>query len=164
LFSALAGCPSRVMRLIGTSIAMVLMFQGGAARRNTCDLLTAREPADTHGLVMPPRGARSEDAAVLIARIARGDREAFGRLYDALAGAVFGLIRRVLRDPGASGDVLQEVFWQVWREASRYDPGRASPEAWLLMRAKSRAIDRLAGVAEDRGLVERGGSLPSNGR
>ena len=92
---------------------------------------------------MEPTGDRSEDAAVLIARIARGDREAFSRLYDALAGAAFGLIRRVLRDPGASEEVLQEVFWQVWREAVQYDPGRGSPEAWLLMRARSRAIDRL---------------------
>src|SRR5262245_29893412 len=133
---------------------------------------------------MSPMDARQEDAAALIARIAGGDREAFGRLYDLLGGTAFGLIKRVLRDPAAAEDVLQEVFWQVWRDASRYDPGRASPEAWILMRAKSRAIDRLrsirrrdktfvtavdestaratesgggpAGVAEDRGLVERG--------
>src|SRR5215468_8402134 len=88
----------------------------------------------------------AEDSGALIARIARGDREAFGRLYDACAGPAFGLIRRVLRDPEAARDVLQEVFWQVWREASRYDPSRASPEAWILMRAKSRAIDRLRSI------------------
>jgi RNA polymerase sigma-70 factor (ECF subfamily) len=133
---------------------------------------------------MQPTGALSEDPHALMARIAQGDREAFGRFYDAFASAVFGLVRRVLRDPGASEEVLQEVFWQVWREASRYDPGRGSPEAWLLMRAKSRAIDRLRsmrrrdrtfvtavdesvaraadtggdppGLTEDRGLVERG--------
>ncbi|HXJ84337.1 MAG TPA: sigma-70 family RNA polymerase sigma factor [Candidatus Methylomirabilis sp.] len=92
---------------------------------------------------MPSTGASPEDPGALVARIARGDREAFSRLYDAYAGPAFGLIRRVLRDPEASKDVLQEVFWQVWREAARYDPGRASPEAWILMRAKSRAIDRL---------------------
>ena len=133
---------------------------------------------------MQPTGARSEDAAVLIARIAQGDRDAFSRFYDALAGVAFGLIRRVLRDPGISEEVLQEVFWQVWREASQYDAARGSPESWLLMRAKSRAIDRLRsmrrrdrtfvstidesvtraahtegnppGLAENRGLVERG--------
>jgi RNA polymerase sigma-70 factor, ECF subfamily len=133
---------------------------------------------------MQPTGALSEDPHVLMARIAQGDREAFGRFYDAFASAVFGLVRRVLRDPGASEEVLQEVFWQVWREASQYDPGRGSPQAWLLMRAKSRAIDRLRsirrrdrtfvtavdesvaraaetggdppGLTEDRGLLERG--------
>ncbi len=158
---------------------------GVGGREGASDLLTARKTPDTHYLVMQPADARSEDAAVLIARIAQGDREAFSRFYDALAGVAFGLIRRVLRDPGLAEEVLQEVFWQVWREASQYDPGRGSPEAWLLMRAKSRAIDRLRsirrrdrtfvpaadesvaraagsgserpGVAvEDRGLVERG--------
>ena len=95
---------------------------------------------------MEPAGARPDAAADLIARIAQGDRDAFGRFYDAFAHVAFGLIRRVLRDPGVAEEVLQEVFWQVWREASRYDPGRGSAETWLLMRAKSRAIDRLRSI------------------
>jgi len=85
----------------------------------------------------------SEVSAGLLAQIARGDREAFGRFYDAFAGLALGLIRRILRDPAAAEEVLQEVFWQVWQEAVRYDPRRGSPEAWLIMRAKTRAIDRL---------------------
>ncbi len=95
---------------------------------------------------MPLGRTQSEEAAALIARMAQGDREAFGRFYDAFAGAAFGLIRRVLRNPAAAEDVLQEVFWQVWREAARYDPRRGSPEAWLIMRAKTRAIDRLRSI------------------
>ena len=131
---------------------------------------------------MASAGAGSE-TSTLITRIAAGDRDAFSRFYDLLAPIAFGLIRRVLRDPEAAADVLQEVFWQVWREAPLYDPGRGSPEAWLVMRAKTRAIDRLrsirrrdrtfvapvdesvaqsndgpaenpAAVAEDRGLVQ----------
>ena len=132
----------------------------------------------------------SEETSALITRIAAGDRDAFSRFYDLLAPTAFGLIRRVLRDPEAAAEVLQEVFWQVWREAPRYDPKRGSPEAWLVMRAKTRAIDRLrsirrrdrtfvgpvdesvarpddrpaenpAVVAEDRGLVETAlGQLP----
>jgi len=85
----------------------------------------------------------SEISAGLLARIAEGDRDAFGRFYDAFAGLALGLIRRILRDPAAAEDVLQEVFWQIWQEAARYDPRRGSPEAWLVMRAKTRAIDRL---------------------
>ncbi|HMB32698.1 MAG TPA: sigma-70 family RNA polymerase sigma factor [Methylomirabilota bacterium] len=88
---------------------------------------------------MPP----SDVSAGLLARIAQGDREAFGRFYDAFAGLALGLIRRILRDPAAAEEVLQEVFWQIWREAARYDPRRGSPEAWLIVRAKTRAIDRL---------------------
>jgi RNA polymerase sigma-70 factor (ECF subfamily) len=92
---------------------------------------------------MPSDSVPAEDAAALIARIARGDREAFGRFYDICAGLAFGVIQRVLRDRAASEEVLQEVFWQVWREADRYDQRRGSPQAWLLMRARTRAIDKL---------------------
>jgi len=92
---------------------------------------------------MPPVTPGSESSAALIAAIAAGDRDAFSRFYDLTAPMAFGLIRRVLRDPEAAADVLQEVFWQVWQDASRYDPTRGSPEAWLVTRAKTRAIDRL---------------------
>src|SRR5258705_12650875 len=91
-------------------------------------------------------GGGSEETSALITRIAVGDRDAFSRFYDLLAPTAFGLIRRVLRDPEAAADVLQEVFWQVWREAPQYDPKRGSPEAWLVMRAKTRAIDRLRAI------------------
>ena len=85
-------------------------------------------------------------AAELVARVARGDEEAFGQLYDAYASLAFGLIRRILREKEAAEEVLQEVFWQVWREAGAFDPARGSAEAWLLMRAKTRAIDKLRSV------------------
>lgn len=84
-----------------------------------------------------------EPAAELVARVAGGDVRAFERLYDRYAGLAFGLIRRVLADREAAQDVLQEVFWQVWKDARGYDPARGSVEAWLVMRARSRAIDRL---------------------
>ena len=96
-------------------------------------------------MAMSSAGAGSE-TSTLIARIAAGDRDAFSRFYDLLAPTAFGLIRRVLRDPEAAAEVLQEVFWQVWREAPQYDAGRGSPEAWLVMRAKTRAIDRLRSI------------------
>jgi RNA polymerase sigma-70 factor (ECF subfamily) len=91
-------------------------------------------------------GNRASAAADLIAAIARGDRGAFERFYDAHAALAFGLIRRILRDPEAAKEVLQEVFWQVWQDAPSYDPSRGSPEAWLVMRAKTRAIDKLRSI------------------
>ena len=94
---------------------------------------------------MASAGAGSE-TSTLITRIAAGDRDAFSRFYDILAPTAHGLIRRVLRDPEAAAEVLQEVFWQVWREAPQYDPARGSPEAWLVMRAKTRSIDRLRSI------------------
>jgi len=125
--------------------AILPHFPSTPAKRHL-DLLTAPETPATDYLVMPPAGARSDDAAALIARIAQGDREAFSRFYDAFARTTFGLIRRVLRDSGPAEEVLQEVFWQVWQDASQFDPRRGSPETWLLMRAKSRAIDRLRSI------------------
>ena len=85
----------------------------------------------------------SSAAADLVARIARGDRQAFERFYDSHASLAFGLIRRVLRDRESAEEVLQEVFWQVWQDAAGFDPARGTPEAWLIMRAKTRAIDKL---------------------
>ena len=95
---------------------------------------------------MSPVTPGSESSTALIAAIAAGDRDAFSRFYDLTAPMAFGLIRRVLRDPEAAAEVLQEVFWQVWQDAPRYDPKRGSPEAWLVMRAKTRAIDRLRSI------------------
>ena len=78
-------------------------------------------------VVNSPVPGSPDDAELLIARIAAGDRDAFSRFYDAFAGTALGLIRRVLRDPSSAEEVLQEVFWQVWQEAPRYDPSRVSP-------------------------------------
>ena len=85
----------------------------------------------------------SAPSAELIARIARGDQSAFSQFYDTHAGLAFGLIRRIVRDREAAEEVLQEVFWQIWREADTFDPARGGAEAWLVMRAKTRAIDKL---------------------
>jgi RNA polymerase sigma-70 factor, ECF subfamily len=108
----------------------------------TGDVGAGSDYVDMQSDGLPP----SDASAALLARIAQGDREAFSRFYDAFAGLALGLIRRVLRDPAACEEVLQEVFWQIWQEAARYDPRRGSPEAWVVMRAKTRAIDRLRAI------------------
>ena len=86
------------------------------------------------------------DGAALIRRMAGGDRQAFATFYDRYAALAFGLIRRILPQATEAEEVLQEVFWQVWVEAGAYDRRRGTPEAWLLMRARSRAIDRLRAI------------------
>src|ERR1700687_479380 len=97
-------------------------------------------------MAMSAVAAGSEPPSALTAAIAAGARDAFSRFYDLTAPMAFGLIRRVLRDPEAAAEVLQEVFWQVWQDAPRYDPTRGTAEAWLVMRAKTRAIDRLRSI------------------
>lgn len=87
-------------------------------------------------------GPELEDA-VLLGRTARGDAAAFGSLFDRHSGLVLGLLVRMLGRRAEAEELLQEVFLQVWREADRYRPEAASPRGWLLMIARSRAIDRL---------------------
>ncbi len=87
-----------------------------------------------------------EHGVDLIRRMAGGDREAFAAFYDQYAPLAFGVLRRILRDRAEAEEVLQEVFWEIWRSAPDYDPERGSPEAWLVMRARSRGIDRARSV------------------
>lgn len=84
--------------------------------------------------------------ADLIQRMARGDRQALAPFYDRYARLVYSLILRIVRDREEANDVLQEVFWEAWQAAEAYDPSRGSPEAWLVTRARSRAIDRVRRV------------------
>jgi RNA polymerase sigma-70 factor (ECF subfamily) len=81
--------------------------------------------------------------ADLLRRMAAGDREAFAVFYDRYAPVVFPLILRIVRERADASDVLQEVFWEAWQSAGRYDASRGSPEAWMVMQARSRAIDRV---------------------
>ncbi|OBG88839.1 RNA polymerase subunit sigma [Mycobacterium sp. E802] len=76
-------------------------------------------------------------------RVARGDAEAFAGLYDATSARVYGLILRILRDPGYSEETTQEVYAQVWRRAADYDPQQGSALSWLMTLAHRRAVDRV---------------------
>lgn len=83
------------------------------------------------------------DLAALLQRSARGDRAAFAALYDATAARVHGLVLRVVRDPTQAEEVTQEVFLEIWRTASRFDPERGSAVSWLLTIGHRKAVDRV---------------------
>ncbi|HLL37958.1 sigma-70 family RNA polymerase sigma factor [Streptomyces sp. NPDC052773] len=88
----------------------------------------------------------------LLLRVAGGDQRAFEDLYTLVSGPVFGLVKRVVRDPAQSEEVAQEVLLELWRSAGRFDPGRGSALAWVLTLAHRRAVDRVrsARAAVDR--------------
>ena len=79
----------------------------------------------------------------LMARVAARDREAFAALYDRFSPRVFGLAIHFLKIQADSEDVLQETFLQLWNQAHRFDPARCPVDGWVLMIARSRAVDRL---------------------
>lgn len=86
------------------------------------------------------------DGPELIRRMAGGDRRAFGEFYDTYAPLALGILRRILRSGAEAEEVLQDVFWEIWQSAADYDPRRGSPEAWVVVRARSRGIDRARSV------------------
>jgi RNA polymerase sigma-70 factor (ECF subfamily) len=79
----------------------------------------------------------------LMRRIGAGESEALAEVFDLHSSGVLGLLFRILGRRSEAEEILQEVFLQVWMQADRYDPERASPRGWILMLARSRALDRI---------------------
>ena len=116
--------------------------------------MSTRGPAGVdvgHDALCRERASVNQDrmtggGADLIRRMAEGDREAFRSFYDRHARQVYPLIVRIVRDRADAADVLQDVFWEAWQSAASYDPARGTPEAWIFMRARTRAIDRVRSI------------------
>jgi len=106
-----------------------------------------RKPRSWSSPAPPPPtegdGPLDGELETLLRGVARGDQVAFEAVYDQMAGPVYGLILKVLRDPAQSEEVAQEVLLDVWRGASRFDPGRGGAASWILTIAHRRAVDRV---------------------
>ena len=92
-----------------------------------------------------------------MARIAQQDEEALSALYDRYSGLVFSTAKRILHRTGEAEEVLQDVFYQIWETAERFDPDRGSLTGWLLVAARNRAISKLRGKREWAGELDENG-------
>lgn len=88
-------------------------------------------------------GSGDDRLGRLLALVAGGSEAAFAELYQEVAAAVFGLVGRVVRNPAQAEEVTQEVFVELWRTASRFDPTRGTARAWIMTCAHRRAVDRV---------------------
>jgi len=79
----------------------------------------------------------------LVSRIVQQDEQALAGLYDQLAGRVYGLALRITRQVQTAEEVAEDTFWQIWRQAPRFDATRGSAVTWILTITRSRALDAL---------------------
>ena len=97
--------------------------------------------------------AEARDARIdvdLVARMQSGDERALGTFYDRWFPVVHAVVCRMLESSGDVEDVVEEVFWQAWRQAGRFSGQRGSVQTWVLTIARSRALDRLRSVRRRR--------------
>jgi RNA polymerase sigma-70 factor, ECF subfamily len=91
----------------------------------------------------PDLAGNATDVDRCLSLVARGDEQAFASLYDLTSSQVFGLVHRVVRNPAVAEEVSQEVYVQVWRTATRFDPDMGSAMTWICTIAHRRAVDRV---------------------
>jgi RNA polymerase sigma-70 factor (ECF subfamily) len=87
--------------------------------------------------------ATLDDDRATVSRMAGGDSSALAALYDRHARAIYSLALRILADAAEAEDVVQDVFTQAWRQATRYDASRAPVAGWLMIMTRARSLDRL---------------------
>lgn len=88
-------------------------------------------------------GTPPSDPESLLRQIGRGDEAAFETVLRSFTPLVYGVALRVCEDRSLADEVAQETFLDLWRTASRYDPAKGSPQAWIVTIAHRRAVDRL---------------------
>ena len=113
-----------------------------------------------------PHAAASDEELMPLAQA--GDVDAFASLYDRHAPSALGLLARMLSSASEAEDVLHDVFLEAWQAVREFDRRRASVRTWLLVRARSRALDRIKRRAREpkpfEGLAPVGVALPALAR
>lgn len=97
-----------------------------------------------------PAGVRERRCLECVERVCAGDHEALALLYDLTTPVLYPLVLRIVGQAGAAEEVLLDVYLEVWRKAESFDRERGSAMSWLVMLARSRAIDRLRSKVGER--------------
>jgi len=125
-------------------MSVVSLSDIAAARREARAAARENHPAGGRlSLVSSPEPAQDLSIETLLRDVAEGNRAAFAEMYDRISSRVMGLVTRLLRDRAQSEEVTQEVFLEIWQQASKFDANRGSGMAWVLTMAHRRAIDRI---------------------
>jgi RNA polymerase sigma-70 factor (ECF subfamily) len=102
-----------------------------------------------------PVEAQEAAEARLLQRVAAGDADAFGELYDRFAGTLMAVATKILGDAAQAEDVLQDVFVLIWERAASYDAKLGKPLSWAVVMTRNKAIDRLRSAQRGRALLDR---------
>lgn len=98
------------------------------------------------GPVAERQPEQAEDGGVetrLAARLADREPQALEDVYARFGRVTFGFLLKTLGDRATAEDVQQQVYLEVWQRAPTYDPERGRMLNWVMMIARSRAIDQL---------------------
>jgi len=108
--------------------------RGGGGDRSNPHATNQPKPAQEESI--------SRQNIALMRRIRARDETALEELYDRYAGSVYGIATHILHHRSDAEEVVTETFWEIWHKADRYDPSRGSVLSYILLMARSRAIDR----------------------
>jgi RNA polymerase sigma-70 factor, ECF subfamily len=88
-------------------------------------------------------GKRSAEDTILMKRVARGEKDALGELYDLYGRLVYSVALHFVRDPNVAEEITQDIFVTIWTKARDYNPERAGVSTWMLRITRNRSIDEL---------------------
>lgn len=127
----------------------------GSERHRLLRLATSSEAQAVNDHTSP---SWNDDA--LVAALARGDLEGLEQLYDAYSTLMFSVALKMLGSRAAAEDLVHDVFLEAWRAASSFDRSRGTIRTWLMVRLRSRALDRLRSAGQTRRVDTGGEQLP----
>lgn len=122
-------------------------LQRGGVRGAAC---VVRLSLGMSSRVTMENGEISQDDVRVVRRMASGDAGALGEFYDRWSAEAYATAISIVRVAQDAEEVVEDAFWQAWKQASRFDASRGQVRSWVLSIARSRALDKLKSVSRRR--------------